>query len=153
MPSMPGRETGNLIPCLTVRDAERSISFYESAFGFQITDEILRDGKGKPVHAAMSFEGKPAVMFAPENPDDPAMKSPATTKNPMPVVFYVYCSGIDAFTENARKNGATVVAEPEDMFWGDRIAQFRDPDGYLWTFAENFGAVDMSKAPEGLVQG
>lgn len=149
-----GRETGNLTPCLTVRDAGESIRFYTDAFGFGVCEgEVLKDGGGRPVHVAMSFEGRPVVMFSPENADGSDMKSPATAKTPMPVVFYVYCSDVDAFTEKARAGGAAVLAEPEDMFWGDRIARFRDPDGYLWTFATNFGGVDMSGAPEGLVAG
>ncbi len=151
---LPGRETGTMTPYLTVRDTEKSIRFYRNAFGFKVCeDEILKDSAGKPVHAGMSFEGRPVIMLGGENPDMPEMKSPATTKNPMPAVFYVYCADIDVFTENARANGATVLSGPEDMFWGDRITRFSDPDNYLWTFATNFGAVDMSKAPEGLTAG
>ncbi len=151
---LSGRENGNMTSCLTVQDAEKSISFYKNAFGFKICgDEILKNSEGKPVHVAMLFEGRPVVMFSPENAEMSDMKSPATTKNPMPVIFYLYCADIDAFTENARANGATVLREPADMFWGDRVADFKDPDGYLWTFATNFGAVDMSKAPEGLIKG
>ncbi len=151
---LPGREAGNMTSCLTVRDVGESIAFYADAFGFTLfEDELLKDPEGKPVHAAMFFEGKAMVMLSPENAGGSEMKSPVTSGISMPVVFYVYCVDIDAFTENARANGATVVAEPQDMFWGDRIAQFSDPDGYLWTFATNFGAVDMSKAPEGFVAG
>jgi PhnB protein len=25
--------------------------------------------------------------------------------------------------------------QPEDMFWGDRVAAVADPFGYLWSFA------------------
>ena len=34
------------------------------------------------------------------------------------------------------------------MFWGDRIAQFSDPDGYRWMFATNVADFDASKAPK-----
>lgn len=142
-----------MTPCLTVLDADKSISFYEKAFGFKvIAGERLKTG-GKTVHAGMSFEGRPVVMISPENNFMPEMKSPAATKAVLPVVFYIYCADIDAFVENARANGATVLTEPADMFWGDRKADFSDPDGYRWTFATNFGEVDLSKAPEGFEAG
>ncbi|SCG53740.1 VOC family protein [Micromonospora halophytica] len=28
--------------------------------------------------------------------------------------------------------GATVVTEPTELFWGDRVSRFRDPFGNLW---------------------
>ena len=91
-------------------------------------------------------------MFGPED-EYPGMKSPATTGAEVPVVFYVYCVDVDGFTRHARANGAAVLAEPESMFWGDRIARFSDPDKYFWTFATNVGELDISKAPEGVVLG
>ncbi len=151
--TLPGRETGTAVPCLTVLDADKSIKFYEKAFGFKvIADEILKTG-GKTVHAGMSFEDRPVVMISPENDFMPEMKSPATTKTTPPVIFYIYCADIDTFTEAARVAEATVLAEPADMFWGDRKADFADPDGYRWTFATNTGGVDLSKAPEGFGTG
>lgn len=43
-----------------------------------------------------------------------------------------------------------MLAEPEDMFSGDRMVQLPDPDGYPWSFATVVGAFDPSKVPEGL---
>jgi uncharacterized glyoxalase superfamily protein PhnB len=42
-----------------------------------------------------------------------------------------------------------VLQRPADQFWGDRIAVFKDPDGYHWTFATNVGEFDAAKAPKG----
>lgn len=32
----------------------------------------------------------------------------------------------------AVERGATVVTEPTELFWGDRVSRFRDPFGNLW---------------------
>ena len=48
----------------------------------------------------------------------------------------VYIDELDAHCEVARKAGATIVAEPEDMFWGDRTYVATDPEGHRWTFAQ-----------------
>lgn len=143
-----------LTPYVTVQDAERSIQFYKNAFGFELVEnEFIKNNEGKIVHAAMSYNGKSVVMFSPEDAMMPPMKSPATTGVDMPVAFYVYCADVDGFTENARLNGAKVLCEPDDMFWGDRMARFSDPDGYFWSFATHKGKFDVSKLPEGFTLG
>ena len=37
--------------------------------------------------------------------------------------------------ELARKAGATIVKEPQDVFWGGFHAYFADLDGYYWEVA------------------
>jgi PhnB protein len=32
----------------------------------------------------------------------------------------------------AVERGATVITEPTELFWGDRVSRFRDPFGNLW---------------------
>ena len=38
-----------------------------------------------------------------------------------------------ARSRSARK----ALIEPQDQFWGDRFAQFEDPDGYRWAIARH----------------
>ena len=33
--------------------------------------------------------------------------------------------------------GATLVKQPEEVFWGGYSGYFSDPDGYLWELAYN----------------
>lgn len=37
--------------------------------------------------------------------------------------------------ELARRAGAVIVKEPQDVFWGGFHAYFADPDGYYWEVA------------------
>ncbi len=39
---------------------------------------------------------------------------------------------IDGRYQRAIDAGATAVMPPQDMFWGDRYGQLRDPFGNLW---------------------
>ena len=66
----------------------------------------------------------------------------------LPLNFYVYCPDVDRVAADAKAAGATIERPPEDMFWGDRTASIRDPDGYLWMFATKKGEFDPSKAPK-----
>lgn len=132
-------------PYLTVHDAEASAAFYSRAFGFTETERIPgRDGR--PLHIGMAYGGQSVVMFAPENTWSD-IQSPARSGTAMPVSFYVYCPDVDALLERARAAEARVLAEPEDMFWGDRILCLADPDGYEWTFATKVGALDPGRIP------
>jgi len=44
---------------------------------------------------------------------------------------------VDAAMATARAAGATVVKEPEKVFWGGYSGYFTDPDGHLWELAHN----------------
>lgn len=134
-----------LTPYLTVSDAEESLAFYEKAFGFG-RGTTMTGPEGGIMHAEMTYQGKTVIMFSPEGAWSP-MRTPAHCGGEPSTNFYIYCADVDGLTEQARTVGAKVLAEPEDMFWGDRMVRLRDPDGYLWSFATKVGEFDLSKLP------
>jgi uncharacterized glyoxalase superfamily protein PhnB len=136
-----------LTPYLTVSDASSSLEFYKAAFGFKVTGQIMRNDAGAIMHAGMRL-GDTAIMFAPQNPSN-EMRPPASSGAPDSLTLYVYVPDVDAVAARAERAGARVLQRPADQFWGDRIAVFRDPDGYHWTFATNVGEFDPEKAPRG----
>jgi hypothetical protein len=42
---------------------------------------------------------------------------------------------VDKVIDLARKAGAKIVKEPQDVFWGGYHAYFTDLDGYYWEIA------------------
>lgn len=130
-----------LSPYLTVRDAKASLQFYEKAFGFKKKNSMA-DADGVIKHAEMTWKDA-VIMFGAEG----ANKAPATGGNPCPMSLYVYCDDVDALFQRAAAAGATVSFSPKDMFYGDRMCGFQDPDGYIWNFATNVAAFDPSKTP------
>jgi len=138
-----------LTPALAVRDVSREINFCIRAFGLE-KGMMMPDKTGKIIHGDLKYEGQTIVMFGREGAMDCPSKSPATTKVDCPIGLYVYCPDIDALYIRAKAAGATVISEPKDMFWGDRVASFKDPDGYAWTFATNIADFDPSRVPENL---
>jgi hypothetical protein len=44
---------------------------------------------------------------------------------------------VDRVIEEARALGATIVKEPQDVFWGGYSGYFADLDGHLWEVAMN----------------
>lgn len=122
-----------LTPYLTVTDAEHSLSFYQQAFGFGRGRQV-KGADGRVLHAEMTYQGKTLLMLIPEYAATP-LRTPAHSGCELPLELYVYCANVDLLARRAREAGAIVRSEPVDRFWGDRIAQLQDPDGYLWTFA------------------
>jgi len=43
--------------------------------------------------------------------------------------LFVYVVGVDKLVEELRTEGVTVLREPADMPWGERVAYVTDPDG------------------------
>ena len=43
--------------------------------------------------------------------------------------LFVYVDGLDRLVEELRADGVTVLREPADMPWGERVAYVADPDG------------------------
>ena len=44
---------------------------------------------------------------------------------------------VDSLMEQAVAAGATLVKQPQDVFWGGYSGYFADPDGHLWELAWN----------------
>lgn len=123
-----------MIPYLTVQNADKSISFYEAAFGF-VTKEVVKDENGETTHVEMFYKDV-LIMFAPEGAYDSPVKAPKTL-NVMPsICLYLYCDDVDAIYQQALNAGASSLMGPQDIFWGDRICQISDLNGFQWMFAK-----------------
>lgn len=44
---------------------------------------------------------------------------------------------VDSLMQQAVAAGATLVKEPQEVFWGGYSGYFADPDGHLWELAYN----------------
>lgn len=54
--------------------------------------------------------------------------------------------GLDAHCEHAKANGAEIIQEPADQFYGERQYRARDPEGHVWTFTQTIRAVSREEA-------
>jgi uncharacterized glyoxalase superfamily protein PhnB len=141
------RAANRVTPYLTVVDAAASLDFYARAFGFK--PGVTRSSReGKIIHAAMRYQGAVAIMFAPEGIYSGTMQAPAHSGAENPIMMHVNCPKVDALVARARAAGATILTEPADMFWGERIARVADPDGYVWCFAARIGEFDPAGMPQ-----
>jgi len=134
-----------MMPVLYVGNIQKSLDFYQKAFGFE-PDMILNDDDGNLSYADMLYKGEKLLMIIEEGSQmAPEGTSPLTSKTAPPMSLYVYCDNVDDLTSQAKLNQTTVLSEPEDAPWGDRTAVLKDPDEFVWCFATKIKAIETQQ--------
>jgi PhnB protein len=121
----------SVTPYLTVDDAKGAIEFYKRAFG--ATERgVMAVPDGRIAHAELQI-GNAVVMLCDKLPEffgrTPKELSGTT------VSIFLFVEDVDAVVQCAADAGATVIMEPDDQIWGDRLGQVEDPFGHLWLIA------------------
>ena len=124
-----------IVPHLCVKGAAAAIEFYKKALG---AEEIMRmpEEKGTRLMHAEIRIGPSTVYLADDFPEYCEGKSrTAASLGGTPIVLHQYVRDCDAAIKRAADAGATVTMPAQDMFWGDRYGQVKDPYGLQWAFA------------------
>ncbi|MFA5117398.1 MAG: VOC family protein [Candidatus Omnitrophota bacterium] len=126
-----------LTPHLVVSGGAQAIRFYKSAFAAQELSRMDKPG-GKLMHAELKI-GDSIFMLADDCDPHPGHEqncsvSPSILKGNT-ASFYLYVENADEVFSRALKAGATQIMPVQEMFWGDRVGQLRDPFGHTWSVA------------------
>ena len=120
------------IPYLSVSDANKAVAFYAEIFDVSPW-VLLKMPDDRVMHC--EFRVGDARFFVsdelPEHGGTPSPKSLGSTS----VAIHLYVTDCDQIVEKMKIGGAEVLAEPEDLFWGERFARVRDPFGHEWGVA------------------
>jgi lactoylglutathione lyase len=110
-------------PVVYVADAERSAAFYEQL--------------GFARHFQLPPEGEPGYIGLRRGDAELSVVLSSWPQEQLGVQIgggprfelYAYVDDVDASVAALRDAGVTVLREPEDMPWGERIGYLADPDG------------------------
>jgi lactoylglutathione lyase len=117
-------------PVIYARDVEAVAAFYVR-LGFEEGFRMPTDD-GLAGFIRMQREG---VELAVTTEDAPRMFA-GVEPGPGPRhELFVYVADVDATVAALRDAGASIVAEPADMFWGERLTYVADPEGNLVVLA------------------
>lgn len=122
-----------LFAYLRVKDAPRAIEFYVKAFGATEKFRLVEPG-GRVGHAELDFGGT-TLMLSEEYPEY-GIKGPASI-GATTVSIHLHVDDADALIRRAVAEGATVVREPQDHFYGERSGTVRDPFGHEWNIGHS----------------
>ena len=113
---------------LTVKDLQKSVTWYTDVVGFTIDRRIERDGKLRGVAVSA---GEVRIIL---NQDDGA-KGWTRVKGEGFSLQITTTQSLDEIARRITERGGSLEMEPQDMPWGARIFRLHDPDGFRWTIS------------------
>lgn len=139
---------GAVSAALTVTDVKAAAAFYQKALGFTKRG-IMNGPDGKPMHAELSLRGTTLML----GPESAAMGyNSAKTMGGSPATLYLLTEDADKTVAKAVKLGATAQGPVTDMFWGDRVGNIVDPEGYRWMIATHTADLTTQEMNKGMKQ-
>jgi len=117
---------GGVVAYLQIDGALKAADFYQRAFGAEKAMVMPPDDKGRTMHVHLYINGS-SVMLS-----DPFPEHGCAAQEPQGFNLMLLVNDIDNQFQRAVDAGATPVMPPQDMFWGDRYGQVRDPFGVTW---------------------
>lgn len=120
------------IVTLGVEDLEVSRKFYHQGLGLPIIDD------GESI-VFLEMGGVQLALYPWDSLAEDAQVPPDGSGFRGVTLAHNVSSGaeVDAVVEEAMSAGASLVKEPQDVFWGGYSGYFADPDGHLWEVAYN----------------
>lgn len=141
----------SVTPSMTIQNCAEAIEFYKKAFGAK--ERARAPGPGGTVWHAEIQIGDSIIMVADEFPEHGAVGPQALGGSP--VGIWLYVEDVDAAFARAVEAGAEATMEPDNMFWGDRMAAVKDPYGHKWSLAthvEDVSPEDMQERQQQAMQ-
>ena len=120
------------VPYLSVDDGPKAVAFYSQVFDTKPW-VLLNMPDGRVMHCEFRI-GNTRLFLSDELPEHGGTPSPKTLGGTT-VAVHVYVRDCDKLTEDMASNGAEVLMQPADTFWGVRFARVRDPFGHEWGIA------------------
>jgi PhnB protein len=117
---------GGLVPYLQIDGASAAAEFYVRAFGAVEVARHPVDDKGRTMHIHLYLNNGSLML------SDPFPEYGHPLEKAQGYSLLIPIKDIDTAFQRAIDAGATVVMPVQDMFWGDRYGQLRDPFGVLW---------------------
>ena len=108
---------------LTVKDLNKSVSWYTDSLGFTIDQRHEREGK---LVAVALKAGDIRLLLNQDN----GAKGWDRTKGEGFSLQITTGQSIDAIANRIKEHGGKLETEPADMPWGARVFRVVDPDGF-----------------------
>lgn len=139
----------DIVPAITYSDLPRAVDWLVRVFGFREREEARLTWPG----GGMAWIEVGSGLFKIATPDDTWRQDPGG--GAAGVVMKVYVDDVDEHFSHAKLEGALVVSEPQDGFWGGRIYRVLDHEGHRWEISQRGRdvAAHRWKLPPGVTLG
>ena len=126
----PSFRARSLQASLTVKDLQKSLTWYEEVVGFAIDKKYEREGK------LMSVSLRAGDVRILINQDDGA-KGVDRAKGEGFSLQLTTDQNIDEVAKRIRDAGGKLETEPTDTPWGARVFRVKDPDGFKFAISSD----------------
>lgn len=110
-------------PVIFAQRVSVTAEFYEW-LGFQRQFQL--PAEGEPGYVGLRRDTSEVAVVA---ADWPREQYGATVADGVRFEMFVYVADVDAAVDALRQRQGTILREPADMPWGERVAYVADPDG------------------------
>lgn len=138
-----------IVPELTYTDVPRAVEWLVRVFGFHERREARLSWSG----GGRAWLEVGSSLFGVTNGGDSwGQRGDGGIHG---VVMKVYVQNVDEHFVRARREGAVIISEPEDGFWGGRIYRALDHEGHRWEISQSGRdlAADQWELPPGVTRG
>ena len=108
----------SVFPIIATPDLDRALGFYRDVLGGTVSYTF--PPAGPPAYVGVDL-GASHVGLG----HDPSLGLADEQR----IALWVYTTDCDAVVDAVREAGGTVLEEPVDQPWGERVARILDPDG------------------------
>lgn len=120
------------IPHLIVSDGMAALKFYSEVLGAEAGHTMMaQDGK-RVMHGELLLDGHKLFLSDEFTTEEGGRCRTPQTLGGSSVRITLDTDDADAVVERAVARGAEVVMPVQNMFWGARYGQIRDPFGHFW---------------------
>ena len=123
-----GAVKGGVVAYLCLEGAIKAGEFYKKAFKAELVHVNPPDEQGRTMHVHLLINGNSVMISDPYPEHGCGFVPPSGFSLMLPV------GDVDVWWQRAVDAGCTGNMPPQDMFWGDRYAQAKDPFGVTWAF-------------------
>ena len=139
----------DIVPSIMYTDPPRAIEWLERVFGFRERAEARLTWPG----GGMTWIEVGNALFHLATPNE-VWRQDSDAAAPG-VVMKVYVDDIDEHFSRAKAEGAKIISEPADGFWGGRIYRALDHEGHQWEISQRGRdlAAEHWQLPPGVIRG
>jgi uncharacterized glyoxalase superfamily protein PhnB len=138
-----------IVPSITYEDLPRAIEWLKRVFGFRERSEARLTWPG----GGMTWMEIGKSLFNISAPDQTWGQPPEGAASGF--VMKIYVPDVDKHFAHAKDQGATIISEPQDGFWGGRVYRALDHEGHRWEISQQGRdlAADRWQLPPGVTRG
>ena len=139
----------DIVPSIRYSELPRAIEWLERVFGFRERGEARLTWPG----GGMTWLEVGSGLINIKTPDETWRPDPSAAAPGL--VMKVYVDDINKHFSHAKAEGAKILLEPQDGFWGGRIYRALDHEGYQWEISQRGRdlASERWQLPPGVTRG